>query len=40
MKRDSENAYVHMRRGTPLPMYAPVDILDDPPQFPPIYVRS
>ena len=30
MKRDSVSAYVHLRRDTPLPMYAPVRILDDP----------
>ena len=34
MKRDSVSAYVHMRRDTPLPLYAPVHILDDPPPFP------
>ena len=28
MKRDSVSAYVHMRRDTPLPLYAPVHILD------------
>ena len=30
MKRDSLSAYVHMRRDTTLPLYAPVHILDDP----------
>ena len=30
MKRDSVSAYVHMRRDTPLPLYTPVHILDDP----------
>ena len=30
MKRNSTSAYVHMRRDTPLPLYAPVHILDDP----------
>ena len=30
MKRDSVSAYVHMRRHTPLPLHAPVHILDDP----------
>ena len=33
MKRDI-SAYVHIRRDTPLPLYAPVHILDDPPPFP------
>ena len=33
MKRDSVSAYLHMRRDTPLPLYAAVDILDDPPPF-------
>ena len=33
MKRDSVSAYVHMRRDTPLPLYAPVQILDDPPSI-------
>ena len=38
MKRDSVSAYVHMRHDTPLPVYAPVHILDDilPPPFPPV----
>ena len=30
MKGDSVSAYVHRRRNTPLPLYAPVNILDDP----------
>ena len=30
MKRDSVSAYVHMKRDTPLPLYASVNILDDP----------
>ena len=30
------SAYVHMRRDTPLPVYAPVNILDDPPSIPPV----
>ena len=34
MKRDSVSAYVHMRRDTPLSLYAPVHILSDPPLFP------
>ena len=34
MKRDSVSAYVHMRHNTPLPLYATVHILDDPPPFP------
>ena len=38
MKRDSVSAYVHMRRDTPLPLYAPVHILDNPPPFP--YLRT
>ena len=29
MKRDSVSAYVHMKRDTPLPLYASVNILDD-----------
>ena len=29
MKRDSARAKVHMRRDTPLPMYASANILDD-----------
>ena len=33
MKRDSVSAYLHMRRDTPLPLYAAVHILDDPPPF-------
>ena len=31
MKRDSVSAYVQMRRDKPLPLYAPVHILDDRP---------
>ena len=31
MRRDSASAHVHMRRDTPLPLYAVVRILDDPP---------
>ena len=34
MKRDGGNAYVHMKRDTPLPLYASLNILDDPPPFP------
>ena len=34
MKRDSVSAYVHMKRDTPLPLYASVNILDDPSPFP------
>ena len=34
MKRDSVSAYVHMKRDTPLALYASVNILDDPPLFP------
>ena len=30
MKRDSVSAYVHMRRDTLFPLYAPVHILDYP----------
>ena len=30
MKRDSVSAYVHLKRDTPLPLYASVIILDDP----------
>ena len=38
MKRDSVSAYVHMKRNTPLPLYASANILDDPPPFP--YLRT
>ena len=31
MKRDSVIAYVHMRHDTPLPLYASVNVMDDPP---------
>ena len=34
MKRDSVSACVHMKRDTPLPLYASVNILDDLPPFP------
>ena len=39
MRRDSISAYVHMKRDTPLLLYASVNILDDwmtppPPPFP------
>ena len=37
MKRDHVSAYIHMRRGTPLPLYAPVHILDDPLSLPPLH---
>ena len=30
MKRDNVSAYVHMKRDTHLPLYASVNILDDP----------
>ena len=30
MKRDSVSVYVRMRCDSPLPLYAPVHILDDP----------
>ena len=30
MKKDSVKAYVHMKRDTPLRLYASVNILDDP----------
>ena len=33
MKRDSVSAYVHTGRDTPLPLYAPVHSLEDPPSF-------
>ena len=36
MKRDSVSAYVHMMRDTPLPLYAPVHILNDLPSIPPV----
>ena len=35
MKRDSVSDFVHMRRDTPLPLYVPVHILDDPSSIPP-----
>ena len=34
MKRDNASVYMQMRRDTPLPLYAPVHILDNPPLFP------
>ena len=34
MKRDRVSAYAHLRRDTPLSLYAPAHILDDPPPFP------
>ena len=34
MKRDSVSAHAHTGRDTPLPLYALVHILDDPPSFP------
>ena len=34
MKRDSVTAFVHMTCDTPLPVYASLNILDDPPPFP------
>ena len=34
MKRDSVSAYEHMSRDTLLPLYGPVNILDDPSPFP------
>ena len=34
MKRDKVSAYVRMTHDTPLPLYASVNILDDPPPFP------
>ena len=33
MKRDSVSTYAHIRRDTPLPLYTPVHILDEPPPF-------
>ena len=33
MKRDSESAYVHMKRDTLLPLHAFVNILDGLPPF-------
>ena len=36
MKRDSLSAYIHMRRGTTLTLYAPVHILDDTISIPPV----
>ena len=35
MKRDSVSAYVHLRHDTPLALYEPVHILDDPSSIPP-----
>ena len=37
MKRDSVSEYVHMSRDTPVPLYAPVYILDDPHPFPQLH---
>ena len=34
MKRDSVSAYVHMKRDTPLTLFASANILDDPLAFP------
>ena len=34
MKRDSVSTYVHMKRDTPLPLHASVNILNDPAPFP------
>ena len=31
LKRNNVSAYVHMKRDTPLLLYASVNILDDPP---------
>ena len=31
MKTDRVSSYVHMRRDNPLPLYAAVNILDEPP---------
>ena len=36
MKRESVSAYVHMRRDIPLPLYAPVHILNEPNSIPPV----
>ena len=36
MKRDSLSAYIHMRRGTTLTLYAPVHILNDTTSIPPV----
>ena len=33
MKKDSVSAYIHMKRDTPLPLYAFAIILDDLPPF-------
>ena len=35
MKRDSVSAYAHMKCDTPLPLYASVNIFDDPSPPPP-----
>ena len=34
MTKDSASAYLHMGRDTPLPLYVPVHILNDPSPFP------
>ena len=39
MKKDSVIAYVHMTRDTPLPLYAPVHILDDPHRLLPSFLH-
>ena len=43
MRRDSISAYVHMKRDTPLLLYASVNILDDwmtPPLHSPSYLPT
>ena len=34
MKRDSVSVYVHMKRDIPIPLYASVNILNEPPSPP------
>ena len=38
MKKNRVSAYVHMKRDTPIPLYEPVHILDDPLHSPVAYV--
>ena len=40
MKRDSVSAYAHMKCDTPLLLYAPGHILDEPPAFPQLCTYS
>ena len=38
MKRDSVSVYVHMKRDIPIPLYASVNILNDPSPHPPSFL--